>query len=791
MGAPFTPGGDIRIAELGPVQGARGRGGEGGQVRLCSCSDENSPWAGNVLRQSMASRHPSKALASRCPGKELSIPAMTDRPKANVGRVAILLLIVAAVAAFFFLDLGRYLTLEALKARQESLAALVERQPLAAIGGFFLLYVLVTALSLPGATIMTLASGAIFGLWLGTLIASFASTMGASLAFLISRYLARDWVTAKFGKRVKAIDEGISRDGAFYLFSLRLIPLFPFFLINLGMGVTAMRLVTFYLVSQIGMLPGTFVFVNAGTQLAAIERTSDILSPALIGSLALLGLFPLIARYALSLIRKRRVYKGYQRPRKFDRNLVVIGAGAGGLVTAYIGAAVRAKVTLIEAHKMGGDCLNTGCVPSKALIRSARLAHEMRTAGHYGLSPSEPRFSFPALMERVHGIIEKIAPADSVERFTKMGVDVRLGHATIVDPWTVEIDGKDRVTARSIVIAAGAEPFVPELPGLEEAGYLTSDTMWDALRSRAEMPRRIVIIGGGPIGTEMAQAFLRLGAAVTQVEHGERILSKEDEEVSAYMADILRAEGVDIRTGHRAVRCEGKTLIAERQGEEVAFPFDEIIVAVGRKARLTGYGLEALGIETDKTVVTNEYLETIYPNIFAAGDVAGPYQFTHAASHQAWYATVNALFGSFRKFRVDYSVLPWTTFTDPEVAHVGHSEATAREEGIDYEIVRYSLDHLDRAVAESANKGFVKVLVVPGKDRILGVTIVAANAGELLPEWVLAMKHKLGIGKILGAIHSYPTMAEANRYAAGEWKRANQPERLLGLAERYHRWRRG
>jgi len=711
--------------------------------------------------------------------------------KSGYGKLGLLLLIVAAIAAFFILDLGSYFTLESLKGRQADLARLVEEQPLLVIGTFFLVYVAVTALSLPGAAIMTLAAGAVFGLLLGTIIVSFASTIGASLAFVSSRYLLRDWVKGKFGKRVKAIDEGIERDGAFYLLTLRLIPAFPFFLINLAMGLTAMRLLTFALVSQIGMLAGTIVYVNAGTQLAQIESTSDILSPPLIGSFVLLGLFPLIAKLVLGTVKKRRVYKGYKRPKKFDRNLIVIGAGAGGLVTAYIAATVRAKVTLIEAHKMGGDCLNTGCVPSKALIRTARLAHEIRTAGAYGLEPREPEFSFKAVMERVHSIIKIIEPADSVERYTSLGVDVRLGYAKIVDPWTVEIDGRDRLTARSIVIAAGAEPLVPDIPGLEEAGYLTSDTMWDALSGREEVPGRIVIVGGGPIGTEMAQAFARLGAHVTQVESGDRILDKEDEEVSAFISDTLRGEGVDIRTNHKAVRCEGKTLLARTGEEEVEIPFDEIIIAVGRKARLSGYGLEELGIETDRTVITNDYLETVYPNIFAAGDVAGPYQFTHFAAHQAWYAAVNALFGSLKKYRTDYSVLPWTTFTEPEVAHVGHSESTAREAGVNYEIVRYGLGHLDRAVSESANKGFVKILVQPGKDKILGATIVSAQAGEMLAEFVLAMKHGLGLNKILGTIHTYPTMSEANKYAAGEWKKANKPERLLRWVERYHSWRRG
>nr|MBA2770980.1 FAD-dependent oxidoreductase [Sphingomonas sp.] len=522
----------------------------------------------------------------------------------TLGRTALVLLLAGAAAAFFVFDLGSYLSLDALKARQAELAGFVETRPAAAIRGFFLLYVAVTALSLPGAAIMTLAAGAIFGLLLGTLIVSFASAIGASLAFLFSRYILRDWVRGSFGKRAEAIDRGIAKDGAFYLLTLRLIPAFPFFLINLAMGLTAMRVATFYIVSQIGMLAGTIVYVNAGTQLAGIESTSDILSPALIGSFVLLGIFPLIAKAALGWWRRRRVYKGWKRPRKFDCNLVVIGAGAGGLVTAYIAATVRAKVTLIEANKMGGDCLNTGCVPSKALIRSARAAHEMRTAAAYGLEAAEPHFRFRALMERVNAIIREIEPADSVERYTELGVDVRLGYARIVDPWTVEIDGGERLTTRSIVIAAGGEPLVPDIPGLKEAGYLTSDTMWEILSDRDDLPRRIVIVGGGPIGTEMAQAFARLGAEVTQVEQGPRILPLEDEEVSAFIAETLRAEGVNILTEHQAVRCEAKVLIARSGERETAVPFDEIIVAVGRKARLTGYGLEELKIPTDRTVVT-------------------------------------------------------------------------------------------------------------------------------------------------------------------------------------------
>ncbi|HET9427011.1 MAG TPA: FAD-dependent oxidoreductase [Allosphingosinicella sp.] len=704
------------------------------------------------------------------------------------------ILVATAILALVVLAFGSgatdYLSLDSLKARRDSLAALVDARPLLAITLYFLIYVAVAALSIPGAAVMTLAGGAIFGLWLGVATVSFASVAGATLAFLGSRYLFRDWVKQRFGKRLEAVDGGLERDGTFYLLAIRLNPVFPFFLVNLAMGLTRIPALKFALVSQIGMLPATFVYVNAGTQLGRLDSLSDVASPQLIGSLVLLSLLPILGKLAADFLRRRRVYKGHKKPKRFDRNLIVIGAGAGGLVTAYIAALVRAKVTLIEEHKMGGDCLNTGCVPSKALIRSARLAHEMRHAERFGLAPVDPGVDFPTLLRRVKAIIAHIEPADSVARYSALGVDVRQGHAQIVDPWTVEVNG-ERLTSRAIVIAAGAEPVVPPIAGIDTSGFLTSDTMWDSFALRETLPKRLLIIGGGPIGVEMAQAFVRLGAEVILVEGGERILPKEDIDVAETIAAILREEGVDLRTGHEAVRIEGKLLFARDGGREAAIPFDDIILAVGRKPRLKGYGLESIGIDTDRALETNDWLETLFPNIYAVGDVAGSYQFTHAASHQAWHAAVNALFGGFRRFKVDYRVLPWVTFTDPEVAHVGHNEASARDAGIAHEVVRYELGHLDRAVTESANRGFVKLLVPPGKDRIIGATIVGHNAGELIAPIALAMKHDIGLRKLLGTVHAYPTMAEANKMAAGEWRKARQPERLLGLVERYLRWRRG
>ncbi len=710
-------------------------------------------------------------------------------------RLILLAVVLLAIGLFFALDLGRFLSLAYLQEQRGALVAWRDAQPLVVSTAFFLVYVIATALSLPGAVILTLAGGAIFGLLWGTVLISIASTLGATGAFLVARYVLRDLVQSRYGERLKTINAGIARDGAFYLFTLRLVPVFPFFLINLLLGLTAMRAWTFVWVSQLGMLAGTVVYVNAGTQLASLESLGGILSPGLIGAFVLLGVFPLVARKLVDWARAPRVYAGHRRPKSFDRNLIVIGAGSGGLVSAYIAAAVKARVTLIEKNRMGGDCLNTGCVPSKALIRSARFASQLSRAGEFGFEPVSSRPDFAQVMARVHDVIRAIEPHDSVQRYTGLGVECIQGEARLVDPWTVEVNGQ-RLSARGIVIATGARPFVPPIAGLAEAGYLTSDTLWE-LR---ELPRRLVVLGGGPIGCELTQAFARLGSEVTQVEMLPRLMLREDPEVSALVQARFAAEGVDVRLNTRAsavvVEQGQKFLVCEQDGQTQRIAFDRIIVAVGRAARLEGFGLQQVGVRTGRTVEVNQCLQTNFPHIYAVGDVAGPYQFTHTAAHMAWYAAVNSLFEPLLalrggRFRVDYSVIPWATFTEPEVARVGLNETEARDQGIDFEVTRFDLGELDRAIADGEAHGFVKVLTVPGKDRILGATIVGEHAGDLIAEYVLAMRHGLGLNKILGTIHIYPTMAEANKYAAGQWKQAHKPERLLRWVERFHAWRRG
>jgi len=707
-------------------------------------------------------------------------------------RLLVAALIVVAIAVFFAAGGHRYFTFEWLKAQQAAIDGWYRANPLLTVLVYFLVYVAVTGLSLPGATLLTLAGGAVFGLLWGTVIVSFASSLGATLAFLASRFLLRDWVRSRFGERVRAIDEGLAKDGAFYLFTLRLLPVVPFFLINLSLGLSAMRVRTFYWVSQIGMLAGTLVYVNAGTQLARLDSLRGILSWQLLGAFLLLGVFPLIAKKIVDTLKARRVYSRWPRPAKFDRNLVVIGAGSAGLVAAYIAATVRAKVTLIEQHRMGGDCLNTGCVPSKALIKTARVLSQIRNSSSYGIRRATAEFDFAEVMERVQRVIKAVEPHDSVERYAGLGVECIQGEAKITSPWTVTVNGRTLAT-RAIVIAAGARPLVPPIPGIEQVAVLTSDNVWE-LR---ELPRRLLVLGGGPIGCELAQAFARLGAQVTQVEMLPRLLAREDPEVSDAVRRRFEQEGVNVLTGHKAkqVVIEGgkKLLLCESEGKGVGIEFDALLCALGRVPNTAGYGLEELGIPLGKarTVETNAYLQTLYPNIYACGDVAGPYQFTHTAAHQAWYAAVNALFAPFRKFRADYAVIPWATFTEPEVARVGLNETEAKEQGIACEVTKYGIDDLDRAIAESEAHGFVKVLTAPGSDRILGATIVGENAGELIVEFIAAMRHGIGLKKILGTIHIYPTLAEANKYAAGAWRKAHAPEGLLRQLERFHAWRRG
>lgn len=706
-------------------------------------------------------------------------------------KIVLAAVIVAAIAAYFVFDLGQFLALAYVQSQLSTIQQYANENFVSAASIYFLAYITVTALSIPGAAVVTLVGGAIFGLLWGTIIVSFASTIGATLAFLTSRLLLKDWVQQKFSSSLKAINAGVEKDGAFYLFSLRMVPVFPFFLVNLLMGLTPIKVGTYFVVSQLGMLLGTAVYVNAGSELGQIESLSGLVSLPIVLSFALLGILPWITKAILSFVRRERVPVTFKKPKKFDANVVVIGAGSAGLVSSIIAAGAKAKVILIEKHRMGGDCLNTGCVPSKAIIRSARIADYIKRASEFGIDGASGTVNFPKVMERIQSVVKAIEPHDSVERYTSLGVDCVSGEAMITSPWTVQV-GDREITTRSIVVATGARPFVPPIAGLDQVEYLTSDSLWD-LR---ELPKRLLVLGAGPIGCELAQSFSRLGAEVTIVDQAPRIMPREDEDVAEAVMRRFTDDGITVLTGFKADSFardgSGGVLTVKSDDETRTLAFDKVLIAIGRKANVEGFGLETLKMPLSQrgTIEVNQYLQTVYPNIYACGDVAGPYQFTHMASYQAWFAVLNALLDGLKKFRINYKVVPWATFTDPEVARVGLSEQEAKEQDIPYELTHYGIDDLDRAIADNEAHGFVKVLTAPGSDRILGATIVGYHAGELLTEFVLAMTHGLGLKKIAATTHIYPTLSEANRFTANAWRSARIPTKLLPWAERFFRWRR-
>jgi len=712
----------------------------------------------------------------------------------SIKKVVLLVIFLSLITLFFVLDLQQIFNLEYFQTQRDDILAYKAENFWLSSLLYFVLYIIAAALSLPAAAILTIAGGAVFGLVWGLLMVSFASTIGATLAFLLSRTLLRDWVQARFGRYLKPINDGIERDGAFYLFTLRLIPAFPFFLVNVLMALTPISTLSFYVVSQLGMLFGTALYVNVGAELGMATSLPDIFNIGVIRAVVVLAIFPWLAKIMLRVLRNRKVLSPWKKnkPRHFDTNMVVIGAGSAGLVTAYIAALVKARVTLIEKHQMGGDCLNTGCVPSKALIRSASVNHLIKRASEFGLEDASARVNFSAVMKRIRQVIKTIEPHDSVTRYSELGVDCVQGEATITSPWTVQV-GEQQISTRHIVIATGARPWVPPIPGLEKMDYLTSDSIW----TLDTLPDRLLVMGGGPIGCELAQAFSRLGSKVTIVNRSDRILPREDVDVSEYISQRFKAEGIEIITSREVegfTQAEGNRIAITSGAEgELHIPFDQVLVAVGRKANTEHFGLETLDVALNPngTVKVNEYLQTNYPNIFACGDVAGPYQFTHMASFQAWFAAVNSLFGTFKKFRIHYNVVPWATFIDPEVARVGLNELEAEEKGIKVEVTRYGIDDLDRAIADSEAMGYVKVLTVPGKDKILGATIVGYHASELINEFILAMTHGLGLKKIMASIHIYPTLSESGKFAAGQWRKKNAPQWIMPYLEKFHRWRRG
>lgn len=702
----------------------------------------------------------------------------------------IILLIVVTLYLMQTTPLGQYFTLSYLKAQHQSLLLKYQTYPITFTLSFALIYILITAASLPGAALLTIFAGSIFGVITGTIIVSFSSTIGATCAFLIARWLLRDYFQNKFVSKLVIINKGIQKEGSFYLFALRLVPIFPFFLINIAMGLTSIGTSTFCFVSQIAMLPGTIAYVNAGKELGKIDSLHSILSPSLIISLSILGILPIVSKYIISFIRKKRSLPKFSKPQKFDYNLIVIGAGSGGLVTSYIAATLKAKVALIEKDKMGGDCLYTGCVPSKSLIRVTKIIADAKRARSFGLNKLVAEFDFKEVMEHIQERIASVAPHDSIERYTKLGVDCIQGAAKIISPWCVEINGKI-ISAKAIAIATGGCPNIPNIPGIYDTKPLTSDNIWE-LRKQ---PKHLLILGGGPIGCELAQCFRRLGSKVSIIQRANKLLEREDDDVSSFILKNFQKEGVNVFLNAKPTRfivdADKKIFEFVENNLEKKLEFDEILVATGRIPNLRGLGLEELGLEFfgDK-IIPSTTLQTNISSIYICGDAAGSYQFTHFAAHQAWYAAVNALLNPLIKVKADYRIVPRCTFTDPEIAHVGLTEQEAQKQNIHYEVTKFDIGELDRAIIDMEEKGFIKVLTVPGKDKILGVTIVGCHASDTITEYIQSIKYGIGLNKILKTMHIYPTFGESNKYVAGIWKKKHAPQVLLKILEKINKFRR-
>jgi len=710
-------------------------------------------------------------------------------------RIIVFLLIIAAI--FFmadWFDLSQHLTLSQLKHHQLYLHSLVQDFPVQSVVIYFIAYIVMAGLALPGALIFTLAGGALFGLATGVILASFASTLGALASFLVARFFLHDFVQTRYQQRLTVINQKIQQQGATYLLFLRLVPAFPFFMVNLLMALTPISARTYYIVSQIGMLPATFIFVNAGTELAKISSVDDILSIPLLLSLLLLACLPFISKQLAKRVSCWRLYKKWQRPKKFDYHTIVIGGGAAGLVAAYTTQTLQGKVALIEKHQMGGDCLNTGCVPSKSILRTAKFIHDIGQHSNYGVQQAEFKLQFQQVMQRVREKISTIAPKDSIKRYNDMGVDCFQAHAQLLSPWQVEAvseNSKITISAKNIILAGGATPNVPTIPGLENINYYTSDNIWHL----DHLPEKLLIIGAGPIGCELGQAFVRLGAEVTMINRNERILTNEDPQAAHALQYALQQDGVKILNNFNPLRIDDNSknfsLMGEQHNEILHIAFSHCLIATGRKPSLLG--CEALDIETNShgQVITNDKQQTNYPNIYACGDITSPLQYTHSASHQAWYAAFNALFRPFKQFNCQLNHIPRAIYTDPEVASLGISEQQAIQKNIPHEISYFAMDDVDRAITDEATTGFIKVITRRNNDKILGVCIVGEHSSELIAEFVLAKTHNLGLNKILQTVHLYPTRGEINRLVAGQWRQKKFTAYQRKLLKLFQNWRLG
>jgi pyruvate/2-oxoglutarate dehydrogenase complex dihydrolipoamide dehydrogenase (E3) component/uncharacterized membrane protein YdjX (TVP38/TMEM64 family) len=713
-------------------------------------------------------------------------------------------------------------------------------QSLGAVGPIVvvLAYVICTVFFIPGSAI-TIGSGTLFGLKTGFFVVVVGANLGALCSFLLARTFLRERVArwAEGNPKFRSLDQAIGQQGFKMVLLTRLSPIFPFVLLNYFLGLTAVRTTSYVLANLLGMLPATFLFVYIGAaardaitgQMAA---SAGLLQQVLkyVGLLATVGVVVMVTRIARKALREAEAAQGSGRAEKpridaeheptpvagmmlvndpHDRqlienchppgwqnptpagkyNLVVIGAGTAGLVSAAGAAGLGARAALIERTLLGGDCLNVGCVPSKGLIRAARAAHEARSGKEFGVQlKCEPTATFSAAMERMRRLRAGISAHDSAERFRKLGVDVYIGHGRFVDPSVVEVDGR-RLKFDRAVIATGARPAELSIPGLRDADYYTNETIF----TLTQLPKCLAVIGAGPIGCELAQCFRRFGSEVVVITDGTEVLPKEDPDAAAIIRKQLEHEGVRIVTRgliqRVSVNGAGKTLTLKSNGNSDEIRCDAILVSVGRQPNLEGLGLEEAGVEfTRSGVVVNERMRTSNRRIYAAGDVCSKYKFTHAADAMARIVIANALF--FARRKVTDLVIPWCTYTDPEIAHVGYYEKDARAAGFDVATITESLNHVDRAILDGEDEGFARVHYDRKSGRILGGTLVARHAGEMINELTLAMVTKQNMSSLSSTIHSYPTQAEVLRKIGDAYMRTKLTPTVKKAFATWLAWRR-
>ncbi len=690
-------------------------------------------------------------------------------------------------------------------------------------------YAVLTVAMIPGSA-LTIGSGLIFGFWKGFAVVTVGANLGALGAFLLARTLFRERAEAlaRGQKTFRAVDSAIAREGFRIVLLLRLSPVFPFTVLNVLLGVTGISAASYVLANLIGMLPGTLMFVYLGTLGEAAAGTQSLGQTVLriVGLAATVVVTVVITRIARRALKAASLDGGanpgvapeaapvgagaktipgdaydqallasvkptaHVNPIPQDRyNLVVIGAGTAGLVTAAGGAGLGAKVALIEKHMFGGDCLNVGCVPSKGIIRAGRAAAAVREAGAFGIRlAGEPRIDFAATMERMRRLRAGIAPHDSVKRFSELGIDVYLGEGRFTGPDEIEVGG-NKLRFQAAVIATGARATFPRIPGIEEVEPLTNENVF----TLTELPRSLILLGAGAIGCEMAQTFRRLGSEVTIVIRGNRIMTREDPDAALIVQRKFEQEGIRVLTGSAIKRAEKrggkKVIVIERDGSEESVEADQILIGMGRAPNVEGLGLSAAGIAYGTEGVTvDANMRTTNPRVFAAGDICSRLKFTHAADAQARIVLRNALF--FGRARATDLVIPWCTYTDPEIAHVGCYEKEARDRGLAVTTFTVPLEDVDRAILDGETEGFGRIHLKSGTDRILGATVVASHAGDMIGELTMAIQNGLGAGKLASVIHPYPTQGEVVRKLGDAYMRTKLTPGVKRIMARILRWRR-